>query len=429
MCFASTHQHCAENNLLPDYQSAYRPGYSCKTAISKIVSDLLWSMEEQSIAAMVFLDLSTAFDTVDHGVLHEVLNKTFHIKGKALQWMDSYSSPRWCQAAIGNSYSDRKSLSFSVPQGSCMGPTLYTLYASTLQTVIPPSVNIHGYADDHALKEKFDPRTPGAEELVLLDISGTMDEVEHWMRVNRLKLNPTKTECLYFGSKQMLKHCVHNHMMIAASPIPRGKVTKYLGVLLDQHLLFHQVTKACHTASLNLSRIRHLRPYLTEETCAILVKTLVMSHLDYCNVVYTGLPDKELNKLQCVQNIAAKLVLKAGRRDSTTECLHSLHWLPIRWRIIYKIALLVHKSLTGEAPGHLKDMFQLWAQKGRHNDPGDRLLIVPFTGRKTFADRALTVAGPKIWNFMLSKTLRNITTEQTFKDQLKTFLFAKAFDL
>ena len=224
------HSHCSRNNLLPPYQSAYRSGYSCETALAKILDDVLHNMEQQKVTVMIFMELSAAFDTVDHGILHDVLEQTFCIKGTCLDWLDSYLQPRSFCVAIGEEYSEEQSLTFSVPQGSCMGLTLYTLYASTLSTVIPEGIDIHGYADDHALKKAFQPAIPGEEELTLLNLSNTMDEVDTWMKANRLKLNPTKTEFVYFGSRRKLLQCVQNNVSITGSLVQRTPNTQYLGI-------------------------------------------------------------------------------------------------------------------------------------------------------------------------------------------------------
>ncbi len=164
-----------------------------------------------------------------------------------------------------------------------------------------------------------------------------------------------------------------------------------------------------------------------EEAAATLAKTLVLSHLDYCNMVYTGIPDKDMVKLQHVQNMAACLVLKASPRDSITECLKTLHWLPCKYCVIYKVLLLVHKAQYGDAPQYMKDLFQARVQKGRTHDPEDRLLVVPFTQRKTFVDRAISIAGPKYWNSLLNKRLCTMDNEENFKAELKMHLFAIAF--
>ena len=130
-------QHCQDFNLQPDYQSAYWPDYSCEMAILKISNDILWAFEKKSITALVAIDLSAAFDTVDHGILLQILNAKYGITGQALKWFDSYLSDRSFKVVIGDKYSKPHSLTVSVPQGSCAGVSVFNLYCSTLHEIIP----------------------------------------------------------------------------------------------------------------------------------------------------------------------------------------------------------------------------------------------------------------------------------------------------
>ena len=123
----------AKFQLYPDYQSAYRQHFSCDTALIKIVNDILWSMEEQKVTALAAIDISAAFDTVDHAILLDVLRIKFGITDQALSWFASYLQPRNFMVKVGESYSNKKELTFSVPQGSCAGPTLYSVYSSTIR--------------------------------------------------------------------------------------------------------------------------------------------------------------------------------------------------------------------------------------------------------------------------------------------------------
>ena len=125
-------EHCKKHDLVPDYQSAYHNGYSCKTAIVKLVNHIPWAMENQNIMAIMALDLSVAFDTVDHGILLNVLEKNFRLKGTVLNWFNSYLDQRRCKVNIGEDYSSTRELAFSVPQGSCAGAQLFNLYCSTM---------------------------------------------------------------------------------------------------------------------------------------------------------------------------------------------------------------------------------------------------------------------------------------------------------
>ena len=148
-------QHCDDGNLLPDYQSAYRKNYSCETALVGIFEDILWAMERQRVTAVVAIDLSAAFDTVDHNIILDVLTKRFGVKNNALNWFDNYLRPRGLKVNVGNEYSVEPPLSFSVPQGSGAGPSIYSSYASTMKDIVQKSIDIHGYADDHSLKRSF----------------------------------------------------------------------------------------------------------------------------------------------------------------------------------------------------------------------------------------------------------------------------------
>ena len=118
---------------MPSYQSAYWQYHSCETSLVKLTNDILWSMEEQNITAVLALDLSAAFDMVDHDILLQVLKNQYGIDGKALDWYDSYLRPRSCMVQVKSSTSTLQPLEFSVPQGSCGGPVLYSAYTSTLK--------------------------------------------------------------------------------------------------------------------------------------------------------------------------------------------------------------------------------------------------------------------------------------------------------
>ena len=142
--------HCDKHNLQPDYQSAYREHYSCETAVLKLSNDILWAMEKQHVTCLVALDLSAAFDTVDHPTLLSVLKCKFGLENNAIQWFDQYLRPRSFKVTINGKNSSDKDLSVSVPQGSCTGANIFNLYCSPLHEVIPPDLQLSGFADDHS---------------------------------------------------------------------------------------------------------------------------------------------------------------------------------------------------------------------------------------------------------------------------------------
>ena len=112
-------------------------------------------MESKKGTTLMAIDPSAAFDMVDHDILLDVLHNKFRIRGIALHWFESYLRPRYCKVCIAESYSTHRKLDFSVPQGSCVGANIFNAYTSTLTSVIPRSIDIHGFTDDHTLKDKF----------------------------------------------------------------------------------------------------------------------------------------------------------------------------------------------------------------------------------------------------------------------------------
>ena len=335
---ARFNEHCDNHSLLPDYQSAYRPNHSCETSLLKIINDMLWAMERKNVTAMVVMDLSAAFDTVDHDILLSILENKFGIKDVALRWFESYLRPRSCKVSINPAYSAEKQLPFSVPQGSCAGPSLFLAYASTLQEVKSiaehepgkHAISLNGFADDHSIKKEFHPAIDNQEMDCITDLEHCMEEVQIWMDKNCLKLNNAKTELILFGSRQTLSKCVTNSININGHEVDRSVTIKYLGAWLDQELKMKQhIVNKCRTAMSNIQKIKYLRPILTEDTTQALVLGLVISHIDYCNSLFAGLPEIDISKLQRIQNAGAKLVLNKPKSYSATEALRQLHWLPI----------------------------------------------------------------------------------------------------
>ena len=216
-------RHCSENNLMPSYQSAHRANFSCETALVKLTDDLLWAMEYQEVTPLVAIDLSAAFDTVNHDMLLSVLSKKFGVVDNALKWFVAYLRPRRFQVLICDTRSKEIDLPFSVPQGSCAGPVLYSAYASTLQEVRNDHdesprknkpIELHGFVDNHAYKKSFAAKSWVDEINMMRD----------WMDGNRLKMNDSKTEFIMFGSNKMLTKCRTTDININGTRGLKGKM-------------------------------------------------------------------------------------------------------------------------------------------------------------------------------------------------------------
>ena len=172
---------------------------------------------------------------------------------------------------------------------------------------------------------------------------------------------------------------------------------------------------------MNLLKIKQLRRVLTQEAAHILVRGLVTSHLDYCNIMFDGLPTCRINLLQQVQNTAAKLVLGWSKYASATDALKHLHWLPICLRVECKILVQVYKCLTGAVPLYLQNQLTPLSisRRGLRSEHQSNQLVVPFTNKQIFAKPSFSVNGPLLWN-VLTNELRTINDIEHLKARHKT---------
>ena len=334
-------QHCDNYILQLDYQSAYREHYSCETAILKVSNDILWAMERQAVTSLITLDLSAAFDTVDHDILLSILRNKYGIHGKALKWFNEYLRPCSFKVAVKGIYSKEHNLEVSVPQGSCVGASIFNLYCLPLQDVVPQDLQLNSFADDHSVRRSFKASSRKKECATNAILEQCLLNVKKWMDEAQLKMNPAKTEFIYFGNTRQIQKCTISTINVAGNLILRLDTIKYLGVWLDSGLSLNtHVTKKCIAAMLNFIRLRSICHLLTQEATASLLLSLCVSHLDYCNSIFYGLPDSIIGKLQCIQKMCACLVLRRTKWDSVTACLASLHWLPIKQQIKFKLCML-----------------------------------------------------------------------------------------
>ena len=191
--------------MFPEFQSAYRKYHSTETALLRMRNDILVSMNKQQVTLLVFLDLSAAFDTVDHDILLWRLEYKFGIKDQPLTWFKSYLSNRSHRIVIGSAKSDSFHLKFGVPQGFCLGPMLFSLYTSELFDVISqhlPTAN--SYADDTGIYLAFNPNDDSDQDAAIAAMEACLCDIRSWMINDKLMINDSKTEFMLTGTKAQL---------------------------------------------------------------------------------------------------------------------------------------------------------------------------------------------------------------------------------
>ena len=342
------------HNLCNTCQSAYRPGHSTETALLKVVNDLFLSPNKGNISVQALLDFSSAFDTIDHPILVHRLHTDFGLTDTVLQ--SSYLTDRAHYVSLSNHCSYFAHVHSGVPQGSVLGPILFTMYIKPLSAIIDShSIIHHSFADDLQLQTSA-PSDKISE--LLHSMQSCISDVKAWTTANMLKLNDNKTVLMLVTSKRT-KH-LHNlptSITIGNAQIPFKKSVKNLGFTLDCHLTMNaHVSNIARTCYIELRRLASIRRLLTSTATATLVSAFVLSRIDYCISLLFGSTHDVTSHLQRIQNYAARVILRLPRSSSITIHLKSLHWLPVKVRSTYKIACLCYHCHSSTAPSYVTGM-------------------------------------------------------------------------
>ena len=389
-------EYLSANGLLPTLQSGFRKHHSTESGLLRVLSDILSSVDKGHISLLSLLDVSAAFDTVDHSILLDRLSISFGLSGSAFDWMQSFIVGRTQTVHYCGSVSRCVVVHSGVAQGSVLGPLLYVVYTADIQRlVVSLGFGMHLYADDTQFHGSCKPADAADLAARAMDV---INSVKTWMSSNRLRLNADKTQFIWLGTSHFLGR---GDMLAVSSILQSSNVVNNLGVYLDSGLIMdRQVSKLCQVCYFHLRRLRTVRRSLTKKSLLTLVHAFVTSLVDHCNGLLFGSHSYLLDRLQSVLNSAARLVLNIPKFSHISAAIRNeIHWLPIWRRIDFKIALMIRHCLVGAAPEYLMELYHpvgsavgrqcLWSAS--HGD-----LVVPRFRLQTFSHRAFAVR-PQIW--------------------------------
>jgi hypothetical protein len=420
-------EHMDVNGLHEIFQSAYKSLHSTETALLRVQDDILCALDNKKCVLLVLLDLSAAFDTIDHNILIDRLVSQLGIKGKALDWFRSYLHQRTQSVTINGSESNIWELIFGVPQGSVLGPILFIIYTSPLGKILKKhNISYHLYADDSQLYLSFKMSEQGD---AYTKMEECIDDIRSWMSQNFLCLNDSKTEVIYIGSKYSLKKEPQMPLKIGNELIEPTAVARNVGAMMDECMSMQtQISQLCKSAWLQLRQIGLIRKHLDATSTERIIHAFVTSKLDYQNGLLYGVPKTQLDKLQRIQNAAARLVTRTKKYEHITPILKDLHWLPVHQRVTFKILLFVFKALNNLAPTYLAELLEPLTHARTLRSSNLNLLKCPKSNTGSFGDRRFSHAGPKLWN-RLPVVIRACKTVDSFKSSLKTHLFKQEYAL
>ena len=295
----------ASNNILSPHQFGFRAKRSTHMAINDLYCNITNSLDNKLHCLGIFLDLSKAFDTLNHDILLHKLN-LYGIRGLANTWIRNYLSDRKQYVVYDHKMSDEGKIVCGVPQGSILGPLLFLIYINDLPL---SSSNSHFiiFADDTNIL--FSHRDPDQLEK---NINHELMNISNWFKLNKLSLNIDKTNFMIFKNKHSNKPDLNFKIEIDDKNIEKVDVTKFLGILIDENLSWKSHTShISKIVSKYNGIIRKIRPYLNQDSLHTLYNTLVLPYLSYCTLVWG---DKNNTNLESLFILQKKVIRNACRR-------------------------------------------------------------------------------------------------------------------
>ena len=284
--------HCENNNILDERQGGFRPNHSTCSTTAYFINDIYKAMNDNKVLIATYIDAMKAFDTVDH---HILLQKAEHygITGLTLNWLKNYLTERYQCTLANGIVSDSKLITCGVPQGSVCGPLLFLIYINDIAMVLK-YCKVSLYADDTVIYLTHD------NVNVALDLIQTdLNNLSNWCERNKLTINSKKNKYCIYGMRSNVKKSktINTVLSLNNNILDRVCSYKYLGFIIDDHLTFNKhISEMCKTVSHKLYLLAKVRRYLTVEASINVFKTMILSILEYGDIIFSGTSSQNLNK-------------------------------------------------------------------------------------------------------------------------------------
>ena len=362
----------------------------------------------EQLSGAVLLDLSAAFDLVDHGILIQKL-KIYGVEESLVRWIDSYLSERYQAVWQDHTFSEFLQCKIGVPQGSNLGPLFFLIFFNDLPRTLVNEVD--SYADDTTISA-----TASTVEEIGNLLTEDCARVSQWMKKNKLKLNPDKTHLMTLGTQERLRNSSEG-VQVTMDDIElkedEDKSELLLGCIIQNNLKWQKhvnsLLRKLRTRLCGLTKLRKFAPFSVRKSLA---EGLFFSTLVYCLPLFGGMEVGHLKDLQVMQNKAAQVVTSSPPRAERAKMYSKLGWLTINQLVFYHSVLAVYKIRSSKEPQYLADILC--------KDSRNRRIVIP-NARLRLTQRSFTVRGAASWN-LLPDTIKNSTKLGQFKKLAKGWI-------
>lgn len=397
------------NDILSNNQYGFRENHSTFMALLKLVDDISEQIDSKIHSIGVFIDLSKAFDTIDHDILIKKLNR-YGIRGTSLNWFISYLSNRKQYVNVNSVDSKLLSVSCGVPQGSILGPLLFILY---INDIINSSkmANLIMFADDTNIFFKHK-----NFNILINMVNDELRLISTWFKLNKLSLNVKKTNYIIFTGKNVKRNDFANtsKIKIDNTEIEQVTRTKFLGVIINSHLTWDDHIKTLsNKISKSLGVIYKVRQNLRPNTLLTLYQTLIQPYLDYCNIVWASKSSRDLLNLHRQQKKAIRIITFSKWNAHTKPLFCRLKLLPVFDINKLQILCFTYRALKGLLPNQFNNLYVLNSHIHDHFTR-QTVKIHSQPCRTKIRQYSVRIRGIKLWN-SLDLNIANSPTLSIFK--------------
>jgi hypothetical protein len=385
------------SNIFYNNQYGFRQKHSTTHAITKLITDTVQAIDDKESVLSVFLDLSKAFDTIDHTILLSKL-EFYGIRGIALDWFRDYLRERKQYVSYNGKQSQTLNITCGVPQGSVLGPLLFIIYTNDLPDCINRANTIL-FADDTTIY------TSSSDIQYMYNVMNeNLERLTDWFRANKLSLNITKTNYMLFSNASHIKKT--QDLQISGQTIYQVKNTKFLGINIDDKLKWDvhikSIKSRISSSLFIMNKIKHFVPMKSLRT---LYYSIVYPYLTYGITLWGSTFESQLKKIKVMQKKVVRTIYGAPYNAHTEPIFKQLKI--VKFEDLYKlqVAKFTYHFMRRELPTPLMNIYSRREELDQYRNTRRNTIYTLQTKifRTIIASHNITHTGPKIWNKICTK--------------------------